>query len=86
MRSALRRNGAPMEDLPTLAAYYDLLAAHDWHYEKSDDARVYERGLQRARRLNEIHCRASDVAYLNLHVAYSEHVLLGRVKPERPRA
>jgi hypothetical protein len=31
-----------------------LVDEHDWHYDKSDDRRVYERGLQQRRQIEEL--------------------------------
>lgn len=38
----------------TLAQYWDMLNAHDWYYEMSDDNRTWAKGQQEAKELADI--------------------------------
>lgn len=87
------RAPAPPDDgeLPTLAAYYDELARHDWYYDWSDDHSVWRRGQTATGRLVRI-AQQGGPEYQALLTAWRQHMFTGPAwkndrapKPERPQ-
>ena len=75
---------------PTLAEFWDMLNAHDWYYNFSDDGRVWREGEKAQGRLRTI-AAAGGMAYMTMIDAFSKHAFSGESwgtarapKPERP--
>lgn len=65
-----------------LRAYYDLLANHDWHYNRSDDMRRWRKGDAEAQLIFE-HRNDSGCHYRLLQAFYA-WLELGGEKPQLP--
>ena len=73
----------------TLAQYYDMLEAHDWYFDWSDDGSVWRRGQANVDKLVAIAEQSPE--YEQLFMAYREHMFTGEPwdsprapKPDRP--
>ena len=74
---------AEMSEIPTLAEYYDMLAAHDWFHAMSDDHMAWQGGRRREVELRQI-ANAGGPAYEDL-LADWEDFVSGYMKGNRPR-
>ena len=72
-----------MSEIPTLAEYYDMLAAHDWFHAMSDDHTVWQGGRRREIELREI-AVAGGHRYADL-LADWEDFVSGYMKGSKPR-
>ena len=69
--------------------YYDLLEAHDWYYQYSDDHRVWRRGTGERDTLKKL--SALSLRHRELFEAYYNHMDPADIggpkypKPERPK-
>ena len=71
----------------TLQEFYDLLAAHDWSYQYSDDHRQWTKGSDMQRRLTNIVREYKGTAYEKLYNDYRDWWFSADddiVKPVRP--
>jgi hypothetical protein len=78
-----------MDNLPSLAEFWDLLNAHDWHYEKADDQRTWERGLKEDAKIQQVLALAQEQGestdYARLHTEWAAFIQGTKDdKPERP--
>jgi hypothetical protein len=79
-----------MKTLISLAEFWDLLNAHDFYYEMSDDHRVYEKGSRSERQINAVLALAREGGekpeYERLHSEWVAFVNgeTDAGKPERP--
>ena len=71
----------------TLQEFYDMLAAHDWSYQYSDDHRQWTKGSDMQRRLTSIAREYKGTAYEKLYNDYRHWFFSADddiVKPTRP--
>jgi hypothetical protein len=75
----------------TLEEFYNLLEAHDWHYEMSDNHSVYLRGRENEQKLSSLAANHKNQDFVILFRAYKQHIFSGEPwgteqlpKPERP--
>lgn len=67
----------------TLAEYYDRLAAHDWHYMRSDDHRVFGQGEREALILHS--AANTSPRYRELYEAWKRWAHYNAPLPRRPK-
>lgn len=67
--------------MTTRLEFYDLCAAHDWHYSMADDHSEYRKGEKEAIKIATILDDNPD--YADIHKAWLDHVERRAPKPPR---
>lgn len=57
--------------------FYKLLLKHDWHYDMSDDAYTYHRGLVELATIHSILRDSDDARFTQLYDAFVAHAFSG---------
>lgn len=66
----------------TPTEFYDLCAAHDWHYQFSEDPGVWTKGVAESNKL--VAFAAASLEFNQIYTDWAEHALKKKPKPARP--